>query len=135
MPDGTLERPIPGMRLSPVESPATMMVASGSETMQSTSSSTLMVEEMSTEMDVYPNPVESGKSELMIIASEPSATGIETTVEIQRMTGEVVFSDKFRCDADCGGFSIPTGKSLTPGVYLVNFITNGKRSSRRLLVK
>ena len=135
LPDGTLERPIPGMRLSPVESPATMMVASGSETMQSTSSSTLMVEEMSTEMDVYPNPVESGKSELMIIASEPSATGIETTVEIQRMTGEVVFSDKFRCDADCGGFSIPTGKSLTPGVYLVNFITNGKRSSRRLLVK
>jgi hypothetical protein len=135
LPDGTLERPIPGMRLSPIESQATMMAAFEDATMQSTSRSSLMVEETSTEMDVYPNPVESGQSELMIIASEHSDTRLETTVEIQRMTGEVVFSDRFSCDSDCDGFSIPAGKSLTPGVYLVNFITNGKRSSRRLLVK
>lgn len=135
LPDGTLERPIPGSRLIPFGAQTMMTSGFEAETMQSTSSSNMLSEEISTEMDVYPNPVESGTPELMIIGGDASEVGYKTTVEIQRLTGEVVYSSQFNCEGYCGETSIPVGNTLRPGVYLLNFSTNGKKSSKRLLVK
>ena len=134
LPDGTLERPVGGNRLIPFGS-AMAMTTFGAMSAQSTEATGVNVEEVSSEMDIYPNPAESGISELKITAAESSDDGYQTSVEIRRMTGEVVYSDQFRCDGNCDGYSIPVGRSLTRGVYIVNFITNGQRSSKRLLVK
>lgn len=130
LPNGTLERPIPGNRLSPFESQTMMTTMMAGPAMQSAE----LVEEEITEMDVYPNPAYSGVDELTI-TGDPLRIGYTTTVEIQRMTGEIVYTGRFTCDGGCAGYSLPVGNALSPGVYLVNFLVNGKRTSKRLLVK
>lgn len=136
MPGGALERPITGIRLSPIGTSTTTMEAMTTEsTLMATSASSAESEELMTQVDIYPNPAESGVSELMITDNEPFNGSYSTTVEVQRMTGEVVYSGKFLCEDNCDGYTIPVDRALTPGVYIVNVITNGKRSTKRLLVK
>lgn len=137
LPNGVLERPIPGNRLSP----------SGSQAMTAFAATNSMIMAPATPTDaeatsapdaegveIYPNPAESGASELTISRYDGMADGSESTVEIQRVTGEVVYRQKFTC-RNCSGYSVPAGDVLTPGVYFVHVISHGKRFSKRLLVK
>lgn len=129
LPNGTLERPIPGSRLSPYESGAMAMNAFASETMMAEATQPV------TEVDVYPNPLESGTPELIITGYEGRNGGFTSRVEIQRMTGEIVYTGDFECNGQCDDLKIPAGPALSPGVYMVNIITDGERSTKRLLVK
>lgn len=141
LPNGTLERPIPGSRLSPFESGSMAMTAFAAESMTLETSGTVAQEENleagteATALEVYPNPVESGASEFSVSGFGGSGSPFEGSLEIQRMTGEVVHAQQFRCDGNCDGYSLPVGHQLSPGVYIMNVMMNGRRSTRRLLVK
>ena len=125
LPDGTMERPIPGSRLSPFEAESATMAS------QSISSEQKLYEQIS----VYPNPAKSGDPELTISGYEGIEETIETQVQIINMTGDVVFEERISCGGNCGSYLLDVDKQLVPGVYLVNMKTNGVRTSKRLLVK
>ena len=125
LPDGTMERPIPGNRLSPFGESSAAMAS------QSISSEQQLYEQIS----VYPNPARSGDPELTISGYEGIDRTIETRVEIINMTGDVVFSENVLCGGDCGSYLMRVNKQLVPGVYVVNMQTNGVRTAKRLLVK
>jgi hypothetical protein len=134
LPNGTLERPIPGSRLSPFESQAMAMNGLASPMTTQDGNPDFVTEDLSTDVDVFPNPAESGASGLTI-SGNGMAGGSKSKIEIQRMTGEIVYSKEITCDGGCETYSLPVDRALAPGVYMVNVITNGKRSSKRLLVK
>jgi hypothetical protein len=85
-------------------------------------------------MEIYPNPADSGTPQLTI-SGLTLPYGAETKVEIQRMTGEIVYSKSFSCDGSCDNYSASVDQELPPGVYMVNVITEGRRATKRLLVK
>ena len=124
LPDGTLERPIAGSRLSPFEASS------------STTAARMTTEEdLYSQINVYPNPAKSGDPQLTISGYEGIKKTIETEVQILNMTGEVVFGDRISCGGDCGSYLVNINKQLVPGVYLVRMKTNGVTSAKRLLVK
>lgn len=125
LPDGTLERPIPGSRLSPFE---------GSETLSADMADQAR-EETYARINVYPNPVQSGDPVLTISGYETINENVETQVEIVNMTGETVISDRISCGGDCGAYLMNLSGKLVPGIYLVKLSTNGVALSRRLLVR
>lgn len=136
LPDGTFERPISGSRLSPSTSQAMASTAFAASTESSSmTSSTMMTENLEADLEIYPNPAPSGVPELTISALGTTGETYESTIEIQRMTGEIVFSQRFTCDGNCSGYTVPIKESLPSGVYLVNFVTKGKRMTKRLLIK
>ena len=126
LPDGTMERPIPGNRLSPWEDTSTTTLAD---------TRTQDNARMYSQISVYPNPARSGDPELTIAGYDGIEETIETQVEIINMTGEVVFEERISCGGNCGSYLMNINKQLVPGVYMVNMKTNGVRSSKRLLVK
>jgi large repetitive protein len=128
LPGGSLERPIPGNRLSPFEMSAARM-ASGDDSNASQEKS------LFSQINIYPNPVQSGDPDLTISGYERMEVPVETDIEIMNLTGEVVFAERIRCGGNCSTYLMNLNKQLVPGVYLVNLKTNGFRNSRRLLVK
>ena len=126
LPGGALERPIPGSRLSEFETDSEA-TARRTETTEE--------ETLFSQLNIYPNPVQSGEPELRMGGYENISKTIETQVEIINMTGEVIYSEQVRCGGDCGSYVMKINKQLVPGVYLVDLKTNGTRSSKRLLVK
>ena len=138
LPGGTLERPIPGLRLSPYETQATM--ASYSTTGMAMESNLMMAESTDAysedhTLDIFPNPATTGVRELTITGYDETAGPRDTKVEVLRMTGELVFSERVICQSGCREFSLALTKDLAPGVYVVNVISNNKRDTRRLIVK
>lgn len=124
LPDGTLEAPVPGSRLSPFQDAEPM----------STKSNTL-AREAYEQINIYPNPVQSGAAALTLSGYEGLRETVETNVEIISMTGEVIFRDHILCGGDCSQYLMNIDKQLTPGIYLVNLKANETQVSRRLLVK
>lgn len=137
LPDGTLERPIPGNRLSPHVSETMTTFAAQTNTMMATEDTSLQGDalmEFSAGMEIYPNPADSGTPQLTI-SGLTLPYGADTKVEIQRMTGEIVYSRNFSCNGSCDNYSASVDQELPPGVYMVNVITEGRRATKRLLVK
>jgi hypothetical protein len=126
--DGILERPIPGTRLSPFD-PNASAAHAGARASGGTAS-----ELKYSQLDIYPNPA-AGGDELMVSGYGQFDQAVETEVEIVNLTGEIVFSEKFRCGGDCAGYVLNLEKQLVRGLYLVNLKTNGAKFSKRLLVK
>lgn len=125
LPGGALERPIPGSRLSKfgaASTAAARMATKSDETQYA-------------QIDVYPNPTEAGKRQLTVGGFEDIRDIIHTQIEIINMTGEVVFAENVRCGGGCGSYLMNIDKQLVPGLYLVNMKTNGRRISKRLLVR
>lgn len=124
LPDGTMERPIPGNRLSRFEDAASTMAA------RTTSEANVY-----SEINVYPNPATSGERELTISGYEGIEKTVETDIEIMNISGEVVFTERIQCGGDCSSYPMNLNRALTPGVYVVTMKTNTKRYSKRLLVR
>lgn len=128
LPNGTLERPIQGTRLSPFMGGMTMAMTSMGE--MSTFGDTGGAD---ARLSVYPNPAQVGVSELVV-----SGFGFGNyfgTMEIQRLTGEVVVRREFSCEGGCDDQRVSGTDQLAPGVYLVSIVTNGNRTVQRLVVK
>ena len=125
LPGGVLERPIPGSRLSKL-SAATTLQASETTTQDAA---------LYSQINVYPNPVESGDAELTVGGYEDIAKSIPTQIEIINLMGEVVFKERISCGGDCSTYLLNINEQLVPGVYLINLKVNGAGYSKRLLVK
>ncbi len=134
LPNGTLERPIPGNRLSPFESQNMMMTAFAGETTMGPEMALENQNDGSDRIEIFPNPASTGTPDIRIAGPGRFVPGARSIVEVQRMTGEIVLSQEFFCD-DCDTYSVPIDGHLAPGLYVVSIIVNGKRSSERLLVR
>lgn len=138
LPDGSLERPIPAERISGYETQGTMTTFA--MTGMSLESDALMTEDVQQfsedeALQVFPNPAVSGGGGLTISGHQRMGGPRETIIEVLRMTGERMYSEKVSCEAGCDGYSVSVAKDLPPGVYLVNVVSNGERHTKRLLVK
>jgi hypothetical protein len=120
LPDGTMERPISGSRLSPFESEMASASAQNS---------------LYRQIDIYPNPTQSEDAKLTVTGYDGIPQTTATDVEIINMTGDVVFRERIKCGGDCSSRLMNLDGQLTPGLYLVHLKTNGVQQSKRLLVK
>ena len=87
------------------------------------------------ELQIYPNPASKSVPELRISGLNGLSSGSEGTIEIYRITGEVVYAAKFACGFDCADYSLTLSRDFAPGVYMVNVMAEGIKASRRLFVK
>lgn len=126
LPDGTLERPIGGSRLSPFEISQPDLAITDESAFDAARYS---------QISVYPNPAQDTDGELTISGYEGIDETIETQVEIVSMTGEVVFTEKVRCGGDCDSYLMKMNKQLVPGLYMVNLKADRVKISKRLLVE
>lgn len=131
LPDGALERPITGSRLSPfqLQSVATF----GGAAIEAHDQTVMQDGEAS--LDLFPNPKTHGVSELTIRGYNGATDIHEITIEIDNVMGQVIYAEKIVCESDCRGFSLTINKDLTPGIYLVHVIADGKSRVKRLVVK
>jgi ELWxxDGT repeat protein len=127
-PAGGMKYPLDGQYLSPYESQS-------SASARAATSLSSEQEAQYKEINIYPNPVQSGDPELTISGYERVEVPVETDIEIMNMTGDVVFAERIQCGGNCSTYLMNVNKHLVPGVYLVNMNTNGIRSWKRLLVK
>jgi hypothetical protein len=126
-PNISAERPIEGRHLSPFETNSARMVSDSEDKSAEKA--------LYSQINIYPNPVQSGDPDLTISGYERVEVPVETDIQIMNMTGEVVFAERIQCGGNCSTYLMNVNKQLVPGVYLVNLKTNGIRSSKRLLVK
>jgi hypothetical protein len=127
LPGGALERPIPGSRLSEY--------STGSASMAARLASTEEQSDLFSQINIYPNPVQSTAGKLQLAGYERITERVQTRIEIFNMTGEEVFNEAIYCGGDCSDYLVNINKQLVPGVYIVHLKTNGTRSSQRLFVK
>lgn len=123
LPDGTLERPIPGNRLIPFEDPSTSAAwfAGAEEVISADEEATFAV---------YPNPAASGKQ---IAVKLPFVTDGPVDVDIKSITGVSVQREVL--PGAGGEVLIDLKPSIATGMYLIR-IANGKGNwSAKLQVK
>lgn len=140
LPGGTFQRPIPGIRLLPV--PAAEHQAIAGNTTQTWSSLGVSqhltiaeeMEQLESGIDLYPNPVLLGRTELILPESEDAGNNFQTTIHIRGITGKIVYSVSYVSDAYVRQYSIPLDE-LAPGVYLVTVTNNNRSFSRRLTIR
>ncbi len=121
LPDGIQERPIPGSRLAPFESPSAAMA--------------MLKDEGDYAPQIFPNPAGTDADALMIRTAHGWNMEGLYAVDIHRVTGEMVYSNQVSCENGCEEYSVPVAGVLTPGVYIVTISSNGKRAAMRLLVR
>ena len=135
LPNGTMERPIPGNRLMRFESATTNSFLAANATASQSDSLTASADDSRMGINIYPNPAPSGVAGLTIARYGGIQEVMDTKIEIVSMTGEVVFTDEILCEGNCDTDEMKINKELVSGIYLVNVVTNGRRFSERLLVK
>lgn len=128
LPNGTMERPIAGNRLIPF--------TAESRTFATAFSDPELVEQdnFSNALTLSPNPVTDGHVSLKV--DETNAATLENAeVTVVSMAGEVIFNQKVKCAGNCSDYPLSFRSDLEPGIYMVNVIQNGKRLSKKLIVK
>jgi ELWxxDGT repeat protein len=126
LPNGALERPIPGTRLSPFE-PSSPMAAESVQNESMTTTENSMIE-------VAPNPVTNGR---VLVSSKgiEYQRGSSLQIQLVNFTGEVVYTKAIRCDETCASFELDFENRVRPGLYLLKG-TDGKQSfTTRLIVE
>lgn len=114
LPDGTLERPIGGNRLSPLikEANGVARLSAGG-----TGAAAHEMEDISQPaMHVYPNPV---TERTLTIESRGRWLTDTKEIEIRKMTGYVVYSQRINCPDECK-FEVILNNEFTPGLYILN---------------
>lgn len=115
LPDGTLERPIPGKRLIGYEEEAMAAQTTPDEIM------------------LYPNPT--ARRNVTLSLSNNTTKISLAEVQVISFTGEIVFSEKINCEAGCKDVLLNLKDNVPPGIYLVNVLQHDKRFSAKLVVR
>ena len=124
LPDGTLERPIAGSRLSPFTSSVASEFMSTSEMTDANDDFNAIT--------LHPNPAKKSTVTLTV-------TGDINTREVQVtmtnvMTGKIVYSEVLPSQEGIAKVDLHDG-SLTPGIYMVSAMVDRKRFLKRLIVE
>jgi len=126
LPDATLERPIPGSRLSPYDfEPSAVASKQGEE--QDVSSLTNLIS-----VSIVPNPTEKGLATIYIEGRKPE--GNEILVEVKNLQGQVIHSENVKGE-NLHSFTLPIDQKFNPGIYLVQLIIDGQLYIERLIVE
>ncbi|MGC1240370.1 MAG: S8 family serine peptidase [Chryseosolibacter sp.] len=125
LPDGTLERPMGGNRLSPSISTAAARFS------QRDISDNESAEGM--DVRIYPNPVNGGK--LMITVEIPGmAESAPRQIEIRQVTGVSVYRQTDLCAGRDCTTEINVSEHLTSGVYILQVRMGGRVVTEKLVV-
>jgi hypothetical protein len=127
LPNGSLERPIPASRLSPL--PLNMASPPLRDEVPMTSSALENVESLT----VFPNPVREGGATLLVSVNEDMSAA-DGAVEIMSVTGEIVHAQNIVCQLDCNRIYVDITHKFAPGIYLVNARIGGRRFWTKFLV-
>jgi photosystem II stability/assembly factor-like uncharacterized protein len=127
LPNGILERPISGSRLSPFGTDVSSAARPGQERTNSAN----RLEAFS----IFPNPVTDGNVTLSITLPEMENHNLGGILSIITVTGETIHSQSIQCNVSCSALEVTLNKDLTAGVYLVNVTINERRFSQRLFVQ
>jgi ELWxxDGT repeat protein len=122
LPQGTLERPIPGNRLLPLQDPS----ASATEF----SKTVEFNPEDSDQISVYPNPVVSGNQLTITLPGE--ITG-DVAIDISSVTGVSVQNE--RLSNTSNEVTIDLKPSISPGIYLITVFDNKRRWLNKVQIK
>lgn len=137
LPGGTLERPIPGNRLSPFEFQAAAMTSYGAEASGIPGELDLLVTKTAENKDrlfeLFPNPAHNGITGFAISIPDVENEGLDAQVEIQNITGAVIYLEHVRLQGS-NGHTLRVDHELKPGIYLVSIITNKRRYTKRLSI-
>jgi hypothetical protein len=124
LPNGTLERPIPGSRLSPYN----MGPASSWRGVDA------FTEESDHDLSIFPNPYNDGALTVQLPNDDQIVAGL-ATVEIISTTGSVLRLENIQCEEECSVINIPMDKRLPAGIYVLQAILNRKRFRGKLMVE
>lgn len=124
--EGRYDMPIPGTYLSPFEDDAAMRAAS-------TPLAGFVTQGEAEDVLLTPNPAKGTPVKLQFKGYDEFLSG-ELRVNITSAIGATINEQSFDCDNGCEDVTLNT-ESLTPGVYVVNGIVNGRKFSKKLLVK
>jgi hypothetical protein len=127
LPDGTLERPIPGMRLIPFEMDQSMSAARAGVAVE------IMTIEDGEGIQLYPNPATDRHVNMEFTIRNLSDLE-QALVQIVSESGSVVHEERIRCQDDCRSFSLNLNSEITPGVYLINVLMDRRRLTKKLVV-
>ena len=122
LPDGSLERPVSGSRLSPAK------VASAGTALQNN----LLSAEQYVVIEVYPNPVEGEKLSIHI-DNLPASQNAGGEITIRQLTGSPIYHEKITCENACR-LEIDVAKYFTPGIYILQVKTGDKTFTEKLIV-
>lgn len=132
LPDGTLERPIPGNRLSPWETStafsSTAFEADRNETIVDPTQ-----RENEADLHVYPNPIFIEKSNEIALVTN-SEVGLDYTVEVLDLSQRLVMKIDGQQNSQ-GDLRFQLANDLKPGVYFMIVTIGAKRFSKRLLIR
>jgi hypothetical protein len=138
LPNGALERPIPGHRLSPSEKQnmSSLQISAASRQKTDVESGLNIYEDHG--IYIFPNPIPEGLTGITLYVIWKTDEYVEEKVEIITIEGEVVHVQNIRSSersiqGDRTIIKIET--ELKPGFYLVTLMDNDRRLSTRLLVK
>jgi hypothetical protein len=120
LPNGSFERPIPGIRLIPLGT-------SGA------SEDVFLIEEHASddELKIYPNP--SRRNETIHLSGFEKESS-HLSIEVISLAGQTILKSTFDC-SECDREELSLDNNLSPGFYLVSVTTNKKRTVKRLLVR
>ena len=126
LPDGSMERPIPGNRLIAIKPIPQFARYSGAG---SGEEKALALSEEG-KISVYPNPVESGKQLSITVPGVPLA---ELSVDIISITGIAVQNEKLSGTGN--DIIIDLKSSIPPGIYLIKVSSNKMRWMNKIQVR
>ena len=128
LPDGTVERPISGSRLSPFVEKG--MLPPSAEEIKIADPADHMGEMT---MQLYPNPVE-GDVLNILISGEALPENTMREIAIRQVTGLLVYNKREHCTGDCST-QIQVQHKLTSGVYILQIRVGEKLFTEKLLIR
>lgn len=133
LPDHTMERPIPGNRISPF-SATDLAMATASVAQNYSGSNSLSLSDDEKMITLSPNPLLHGKITFTIFSNATFSDDDNVVVEIVDVTGHVLYTERIYCSEGCTLMTINSERHLPAGVYMVSINTNTSRSTKRLIV-
>ena len=133
LPDGSLERPIAGARLSPFVEPMALPPNDGEEMEEEIETADSSGSQKELALQVYPNPVE-GEILNIVVEMEASPENAMREIVIRQLTGLTVYSERQRCAGTCDT-QVNVRNTLTPGVYILQVKIGERVFTEKVVVR
>lgn len=131
LPDGVLERPLPGSRLSPFE---TLEAPANARAGTNPPAEDKVEDPPGIDITVFPNPVHQGTVTLALEGyAGMEKTSNEVYLDIRTITGMSVYSNTLSCNDACTT-EIAVDENFPAGVYIILVILDHKTFTEKLVV-
>jgi len=128
LPNGTLERPIPGTRLSPFTETVTASLAKGGSEEEIT-------DNKSNEFNVTLLPNPTGKGNITLSIEGGSSSVNEVILDIRNLQGSSMHHEEKSFEGNTINFTIAIDNKYPSGLYIVQVVINGNLYVHRLLIE